>query len=432
MRKLVLLYILLLFVPLCGSAQGRYHFMRTVRATTQPEDRLRMLSDSLTALHNRIFAHDSTGKSTSHRLPSDSCGTEAARLLLPMTFYDDIAGRAFTPGKTLSFADEQLLTIYMNNPWLVTGAEKDIREAGTPVYNAETPLRPKTDLIEKAGPEFVEPEAGPFTLVLKKPNFWTYKGDFALQFMQNYISGNWYKGGESNYSALSNMTLEANFNNKQKIKWDNKLEIRFGMQNTRSDTLHTFKTTEDMYRLTSKFGLQAHNSWYYTVQLIAYSQFTHSYKSNSPTLYSDFLAPLNLNLSLGMDYNADLFRHRLKGTVHLAPFAYNMKYTRKLSLCDRLGMDPDHHFKNDFGSEFTVNLTWQIMDMLQWKMRLYGYTSYERAELEWENTFTLRFNKWISAQVFIYPRFDDGVKRDDHHGYWQFKEYLSVGFQYTF
>lgn len=97
MRKLVLLYILLLFVPLCGSAQGRYHFMRTVRATTQPEDRLWMLSDSLTALHNRIFAPDSTGKSTSHRLPSDSCGTEAARLLLPMTFYDDIAGRAFTP-----------------------------------------------------------------------------------------------------------------------------------------------------------------------------------------------------------------------------------------------------------------------------------------------------------------------------------------------
>ena len=95
-------------------------------------------------------------------------------------------------------------------------------------------------------------------------------------------------------------------------------------------------------------------------------------------------------------------------------------------------MDPDHHFKNDFGSEFTVDLTWQLMEMLKWKTRLYGYTSYERAELEWENTFTLQFNKWISAQLFVYPRFDDGVTRDDHHGYWQFKEYISIGFQYSF
>lgn len=72
------------------------------------------------------------------------------------------------------------------------------------------------------------------------------------------------------------------------------------------------------------------------------------------------------------------------------------------------------------------------MEMLKWKTRLYGYTSYERAELEWENTFTLQFNKWISAQLFVYPRFDDGVTRDDHHGYWQFKEYISIGFQYSF
>lgn len=184
--------------------------------------------------------------------------------------------------------------------------------------------------------------------------------------------------------------------------------------------------------MTSKLGLQAVSKWYYTLQVIAYSQFTHSYKSNDPRLYSDFLAPLNLNVSIGMDYNVDWLRHALKGTIHLAPFAYNMKYTRKLELCDRLGMDPDHHFKNDFGSEFTVDLTWQLMEMLKWKTRLYGYTSYERAELEWENTFTLQFNKWISAQLFVYPRFDDGVTRDDHHGYWQFKEYISIGFQYSF
>ena len=90
------------------------------------------------------------------------------------------------------------------------------------------------------------------------------------------------------------------------------------------------------------------------------------------------------------------------------------------------------HFKHDFGSEFTVELEWKFSDAVKWKTRLYGYTTFRRSELEWENTFVLTFNKYISAQLFIYPRFDDGVARDLHHAYWQFKELSSIGFQYSF
>lgn len=426
MKQGLLILSIIMLIPLCGNAQWRYRFPRRNREPAQLNSRLQYYSDSLTSLKNRIYS------SPSHVNKSEQSEDEL-RMFLPLTFYHDISRKAFTPNDSLSFADRQMLRMYMQHPDRVRSSESEILEAGAPAYEPEEPLRRRQpDFVEKSAGEFVEPETTPFTVVLKKPNFWNFKGDFSLQFMQNYISGNWYKGGESNYSALSNVTMEANFNNKQKVKWDNKLELRFGMQSSRSDSLHRFKTTEDLFRLTSKLGLQAVSKWYYTLQVIAYSQFTHSYKSNDQRLYSDFLAPLNLNVSIGMDYNVDWLRHALKGTIHLAPFAYNMKYTRKLELCDRLGMDPDHHFKNDFGSEFTVDLTWQLMEMLKWKTRLYGYTSYERAELEWENTFTLQFNKWISAQLFVYPRFDDGVTRDDHHGYWQFKEYISIGFQYSF
>ena len=76
--------------------------------------------------------------------------------------------------------------------------------------------------------------------------------------------------------------------------------------------------------------------------------------------------------------------------------------------------------------------TWKFSDDISWKCRLYGYTTYERSELEWENTFTFRFNRYISTNLFVYPRFDDGVARDSHHGYWQFKEYCSIGFSYSF
>jgi hypothetical protein len=265
-----------------------------------------------------------------------------------------------------------------------------------------------------------------------KPNFWTFSGDYYLQFLQNYISGNWYKGGESNYSMLGSVTLQANYNNKQKVKWDNKLELKLGYQTSRGDTLHKYKTSEDLLRYTGKLGLQAASKWYYTLQLIAYTQFTRGYKSNDPFVYSDFMSPFNLNVSVGMDYTVSWLNKKLTGTIHLAPFAFNWKYVDRLELSTRNGIDEGRHSLSDFGSEFTVDLTWALSDMVKWKTRMYGYTTYNRTEFEWENQISLQFNRYISANIFLYPRFDDGGTRDTDYGYWEFKEYCSLGFSYSF
>ena len=74
---------------------------------------------------------------------------------------------------------------------------------------------------------------------------------------------------------------------------------------------------------------------------------------------------------------------------------------------------------------------WKIAVPISCLTRLYGYTTYRRAEVEWENTFTFQFNKFISSKLFIYPRFDDGSARDSKHGYLQLREFISVGFSYT-
>jgi hypothetical protein len=87
---------------------------------------------------------------------------------------------------------------------------------------------------------------------------------------------------------------------------------------------------------------------------------------------------------------------------------------------------------NDFGSETTINLTWKMNDLISWQTRLYGYTTYKRVEMEWENTITFAFSKLISSKIFIYPRFDDGATRDPKHGYWQFKEYASLGLSLSY
>lgn len=361
------------------------------------------------------------------------------RVPFPFTFDPAIVHRAFTVGEPLTTFEHDQLNRYITAPWRVRGTKSQLKpyydepQTGNGQKPVDRPLKADPDFVEQAPPtQTTTPSGLPVDMIILHPNFWTYGGDYALQFMQNYVSGNWYKGGESNFSALGQVTLQANYNNKQKVKWENKLELKFGLASTRSDSLHHYKTTDDLFRLTSKLGLQATKKWYYTLQLIAYSQFAHSYKSNNPAKQSSFLAPANVNLSIGMDYSVDWLDHKLKGSFHLAPLAYNMKYTRLLELSEKLGIDEGKHFLHDFGSEFTIDLTWQLLEQVKWKTRLYGYTTYERTELEWENTLSLQVNRFISAQVFFYPRFDDGVGRDDHHGYWQFKEYASIGFAYSF
>lgn len=393
------------------------------------KDRVAEYMDSLTASRQRI---DSLVKPK-----INSCYSQ---LFIPLTFYHEPAARflRLAPGKCVvadslqAAIDQALMHVYLNRPDLVRVHESHLESVGAPIVSEPAPRHVATDIVKEVAPVAIEPTVAPMDILVTKPNFWTFRGDYYLQFLQNYVSDNWYKGGESNYSLLGSVTMQANYNNKQKVKWENKLEMRFGFQSSRSDSLHRYKTTEDLIRLTSKLGLQASKRWYYTLQLLTYTQFTHSYRSNDPTLYSDFLAPLNVNLSLGMDYSVDWQHHRLKGNIHLAPLAYNMKYTRVRSLSSRLGIEDNRRVLNDFGSEFTVDLSWTLMEDLTWRTRLYGYTTYERVELEWENTFVFQFNRFVSAQIFLYPRFDDGVARDSHHGYLQFKEYASIGFNFSF
>ncbi len=361
-----------------------------------------------------------------------------SQLFTPLVFYHSPANRFLrmnpdgVPADSLDLAlDKALMNVYLNRPDLVRNHESRLDVVGAPILEG-APRKSKLDIVEEVAPKPIEIEAAPANIYVKKPNFWTLKGDYYLQFLQNYVSDNWYKGGESNYSMLGSVTMQANYNNKQKVKWDNKLELRLGYQTSKGDTLHKYKTSEDLIRYTGKLGLQATKKWYYTLQVIAQTQFAKTLKSNDKFVYSDFMSPFKLNLSVGMDYTVDWFNHRLKGSTHIAPLAFNWKYVGRSSLSTRYGLEEGQHGMTDYGSEFTVDLTWQFADNIRWKTRLYGYTTYKRAELEWENTITFQFNKYISTNIFLYPRFDDGATRKEGDSYWQFKEFASVGFSYSF
>ena len=378
--------------------------------------------------------------SASAAQPKDTLDGRFYRLFAPVTFYHNIAN------KSLSFDSDQsdkdavsdaidaaLMHIYLNRPDLVNTTETELKETGNIRKDVNQPIKNQVNLVEKVeGPVVDTPDDIPTEILIRKPDFWTKKGDGYLQFMQNYVSGNWYKGGESNYSMVGAVTLEANYDNKSKWKWDNKLELKLGFMHTRTDSVHKFKSNEDLIRLTSKVGLQAAKNWYYTLQFLAYTQFTRGLKANDLNTYSDFMSPFNLNLGLGMDYKVATKDNKLTGTINFSPIAVNYRYVDRLALSTNYGLKEGNHSLIDLGSQLTADLTWKINDVVSWKSRLYAFTSYKRTEIEWENTFSLRVSKYISANLFLFPRFDDTGSKDDDLGYLQFKEYSSIGFTYGF
>lgn len=365
------------------------------------------------------------------------------RLFTPLTFYHSVAQSQLGFGAQ-SFTDEldngissALMHVYLKRPDLVAATESELEQSGQLREDLEAPIQQQATILEETAPlPEALPEAAPLEVVVEKPQFWKYKGDGYLQFMQNYVSDNWYKGGESNYAAVGSVTLEANYDNKSRWRWDNKLEMKLGFQTSPSDTVNKFKTNEDLIRYTGKVGLQAVNRWYYTLQVLAYTQFYHGLKANSETVFSDFMSPFNLNVGVGMDYKVEAFGKRLTGTVNMSPIAINYRYVDRANLAKSFGVKVDEgkhtHSLTDFGSQLTASVEWKMNDVVTWKSRLYGFTSYHRAELEWENTFELRVSKYITANLFLFPRFDDSNNRDEELGYWQFKEYSSLGFSYNF
>ena len=378
--------------------------------------------------------------SASAAQPKDTLDGRFYRLFAPVTFYHNVANKSLSldndeVGKdpVADAIDAALMHIYLNRPDLVGTTETELKEAGNVRRDVEKPLKNQVKLVDKVeGPVIDTPDDVPTEILIQKPNFWTKKGDGYLQFMQNFVSNNWYKGGESNYSMVGSLTLEANYDNRNKWKWDNKLEMKLGFMHSRSDSVHKFKSNEDLIRYTGKVGLQAAKNWYYTLQMLAYTQFTRGLKANDLNTYSDFMSPFNLNLGLGMDYKVATKDKKLNGTVNLSPIAVNYRYVDRLDLGPSYGLDEGKHSLVDFGSQVTADLTWKINDVVSWKSRLYAFTSYKRTEIEWENTFTLRVSKYISAYLFLFPRFDDSGKKDDDLGYLQFKEYSSIGFTYGF
>jgi hypothetical protein len=275
-------------------------------------------------------------------------------------------------------------------------------------------------------------------VITRRPNFWKFSGTTSLQFAQNYISDNWYKGGETNWIGNFDLTLHANYNDQRKITWENTLDAQLGFQTTETDEKRTFRPSHNLLRYTGNAGYKAWKNWYYSLLVILQTQIAPNYQRNTDKITSKILSPLEITIAPNMKYEIAWGKKKqFTGQLNIAPLAMKIVYVNDDELVTNFGIEAGKHQKTTFGPNITLNTKWQICKQVSWTNRMYWFSNFDYNIWEWENNINFTITKLITANLHLYPRFDNSNKNyrsgKDHDGtYLMFKELLSLGLTYNF
>jgi hypothetical protein len=258
-----------------------------------------------------------------------------------------------------------------------------------------------------------------------KIKLWKFGGNFSLTFSQISLT-NWVAGGEDAISGTAGTLLTANFH-KGKIKWDNTLDIGYGLTKQGEDRVIK---NEDKIDFSSQYGKKASEKWLYSALLGFKTQFSAGYNyPNDSVVISNFLAPAYIIISGGMDY-----RPSDKLSFFLSPISGRLTIVSDQKLADQgaFGVKKGSTTRSEMGG--FVRIVYQdkfFTDNFSVRSKLELFSNYvekpENIDVNWEVSLNLKLGNYITARFQTLIVYDD-----DMIAKLQVKELFGIGFSYRF
>lgn len=278
-------------------------------------------------------------------------------------------------------------------------------------------------------------------VVVPKESFWSKNAQFQLQTSENYISNNWYNGGESNLALLTTVTGSLDYNDNKNVQWENNAEYKLGINSSGSDSLRLFRINSDLMKLSSKFGYKAYKNLYYTAEAQVSLPLFNMFVANTYVRSTAFLSPVRSYLSLGLDYKNKQKKSDL--SVFLSPFSYKNIFVADTtvysgvdisnSIARKVGLDYGKNSLTQLGTMLKVTWKYEISDEINLSNKLQWYTNYagktRGTEFDWEIEGNFLINRFLSTKVILHPRYDSTVDAEVKPKL-QFNQLISFGFNY--
>lgn len=265
---------------------------------------------------------------------------------------------------------------------------------------------------------------------LRKISKWYKEATTMLQLTQNYVSPNWYAGGNTNFAMLGIVQGKIIYNDRKNIKWKNTLEWRMGFNTVQGDTLRKVNTNEDIFRLYSEFNHKIIEKLNATASAEFETQFFNTWNSNEKTLKTGPFTPARISISVGVSY---VPIKRL--TLQFSPLTYRM-----VGVADTIhvaqttfGVHSGKKVLNEAGSSIRVEWTYKPVREIALDTKLYFYTNYKQVLIDLEISADFIINRFLSARIMLHPRYDNTVIVEEGEKIkMQFKELISIGFSHKF
>ena len=237
-----------------------------------------------------------------------------------------------------------------------------------------------------------------------KERYWSYGGVTLLTFSQDYTI-NWAAGGDPALSVKGTGNYFLKYN-KQRLTWDNTLNIDYGMQRNLETKVNT-KTTDNV-ELASNLGYLLGGHWNGAALVKMQTQISDGYTNEQVT--SAFMTPAYLITSIGLDYK------KKDWSIFVSPITGKTTFKLDERFLDGnyFAVDKGLTHYSAFGgfARFTINKDVTQTVNLYSKLELFSdyFNDPEKIDVNFEMRWLFKLTEWLSFSIYVAAIYDYDVR----------------------